>query len=84
MPMRRPGADFPVVVMRRGNARGAKGAGHRRRKRANWRQDELQCSAEGGSFRFGGGSRMTRECQSPDLRAARGEIPRADSAFRLG
>jgi hypothetical protein len=29
--MRRRGADCPVVVMKRGNARGAKGAGHRRR-----------------------------------------------------
>jgi hypothetical protein len=29
---------------------------------ANWRQDELQFSAEGGSLRFGGTSRMTREC----------------------
>ena len=26
--MRRPGADCSVVVMKRGNARGAKGAGH--------------------------------------------------------
>src|SRR3978361_1169009 len=30
IPMRRPGADCPVVVRKRGNARGAKGAGHRR------------------------------------------------------
>jgi hypothetical protein len=30
VPMRRRGADCPVVVMKRGNARGAKGAGHRR------------------------------------------------------
>src|SRR5215468_6408372 len=29
VPMRRRGADCPVVVMKRGNARGAKGAGHR-------------------------------------------------------
>src|SRR5271165_7356541 len=39
--MRRSGADCSVVVMKRGNARGAKGAGHRRWERANWRQDEL-------------------------------------------
>src|SRR5689334_3683282 len=63
VPMRRPGADCLVVVMKRGNACGAKGAGHRRREGANWRQDELQFSAEGGSLRFGGTSRMTRECQ---------------------
>jgi hypothetical protein len=30
VPMRRRGADCPVVVMKRGNARGARGAGHRR------------------------------------------------------
>jgi len=36
VPMRRRGADRPVVVMKRGNARGAKGAGHRRWARANW------------------------------------------------
>ena len=30
VPMRRRGADCLVVVMKRGNARGAKGAGHRR------------------------------------------------------
>src|SRR5215470_12569338 len=29
VPMRRRGADCLVVVMKRGNARGAKGAGHR-------------------------------------------------------
>src|ERR1700758_1128399 len=28
VPMRRPGADRSVVAMRRGNSRGAKGAGH--------------------------------------------------------
>jgi len=30
VPMRRRGADCPVVATKRGNARGAKGAGHRR------------------------------------------------------
>src|ERR1700676_3618617 len=51
VPMRRSGADCSVVVMRRGNACGAKGAGHRRWERANWQQDELQFSTEGGSLR---------------------------------
>src|SRR6202030_66979 len=51
VPMRRRGADCPVVVMKRGNARGAKGAGHRRWERANWQQEELQFSTEGGSLR---------------------------------
>ena len=50
VPMRRPGADCFVVVMKRGNARGAKGAGHRRWDRANWSQDELDISTEGGSL----------------------------------
>ncbi len=63
LPMRRLGADCSVVVMKRGNARGAKGAGHRRWERANWQQEELQFSTEGGGLRFGGTSRMTRECQ---------------------
>ena len=34
--MRRLGADCFVVVMKRGNARGAKGAGHRHLARVNW------------------------------------------------
>jgi hypothetical protein len=44
-------ADCPVVVSKRGNARGAKGAGHRRWEGANWQQEELQFSTEGGSLR---------------------------------
>src|SRR5450830_176133 len=51
VPMRHPGADCFVVAMKRGNARGAKGAGHRRWERANWQQEELQFSTEGGSLR---------------------------------
>jgi hypothetical protein len=31
VPMGQPGADCPIVVMKRGNARGAKGVGHSRR-----------------------------------------------------
>jgi hypothetical protein len=30
VPLRRLGSDCPIVVTKRGNARGAKGAGHRR------------------------------------------------------
>ena len=33
VPMRHPGADCSVLAWRRGNARGAKGAGHPRRDR---------------------------------------------------
>ena len=40
VPMRRLGADCFVLVMKRGNARGAKGAGHRRWDRVNWQRDE--------------------------------------------
>src|SRR6516225_281141 len=40
VPMRRAGADCSVIARKRGNARGAKGAGHRRWERANWQQEE--------------------------------------------
>src|ERR1700720_3820944 len=72
--MRRRGADCPVVVLKRGNARGAKGVGHRRWERANWQQEELQFSTEGG-----GPERDDARGQGPDLEGAGGEIPRAYS-----
>ena len=51
VPRRRPGADCSIVVMKRGNARGAKGAGHSRRDRtANGRPEEPRVSTEGGSL----------------------------------
>ena len=62
VPMRRLGADCSVVAMKRGNARGAKGAGHRhcigstgngRNPMFNGRR-QPSCD---------GTSRMTRECQ---------------------
>src|SRR5271169_6473978 len=64
VPMRRRGADCLVVVMKRGNARGAKGAGHRRWAWANW-------VIPGGARSFSGRrqpscgdtSRMNREVQ---------------------
>src|ERR1700686_4742397 len=37
VPMGQPGADYSVVVMKRGNARGAKGAGHLHRDRKGQR-----------------------------------------------
>src|SRR4029450_1008763 len=40
VPMRRLGADCFVVAWKRGNARGAKEAGHRRWAWANWQQEE--------------------------------------------
>jgi hypothetical protein len=62
VPMRRLGADCSVVVMKRGNARGAKGAGYRhwpgstgngRNPMSNGRRQPSR----------DGTSRMTRECQ---------------------
>ena len=83
VPMRHSGADCFVVAMKRGNARGAKGAGHRR-----WGASQL---ATGGAPILdgrrqpsrGGTSRMTRECHVRNLCEARGEIPRAYSATSL-
>jgi hypothetical protein len=40
IPMRRLGTDCFVVVMKRGNARGAKGAGHRHLARVNRQREE--------------------------------------------
>ena len=37
VPMRRQGADCSIVAMKRGNSRGAKGAGHSRRDREGQR-----------------------------------------------
>jgi hypothetical protein len=51
VPMRRRGADCLVVAMKRGNARRAKGAGHRRWEGANRQREELQVPTEGGSLR---------------------------------
>src|SRR6266436_8013188 len=68
VPMRRLGADCFVVVMKRGNARGAKGAGHRQfgsgqlvlgptdTRRNPMFNGRRQPSCDGTS-------RMTRECQ---------------------
>ena len=56
VPMRRLGADCFVVALKRGNARGAKGAGHRHLARVNWcwvqpTPGGTRCSMEGGSLR---------------------------------
>ncbi len=53
VPMRRPGADCFVVAVKRGNSRGAKGAGDQRGDRSGStgnRRNPL-ISAEGGSLR---------------------------------
>ena len=40
VPMHRSGSDCSIVVMKRGNARGAKGAGHRHLARVNRQREE--------------------------------------------
>jgi hypothetical protein len=51
VPMRWPGADCFVVVWKRGNARGAKGAGHRRWDRVNWQRDEPDVWRKAAAFK---------------------------------
>src|SRR6516225_790544 len=59
--MRQPGADCLVVAERRGNSRGAKGAGHPRQDGVNGQPEELLVLAEAGRLPRGGTSRMNRE-----------------------
>src|SRR6516162_242537 len=59
--MHRSGADCFVRARKRGNARGAKGAGHPRRVGVNGQPDELLVLAEAGRLPRGGTSRMNRE-----------------------
>jgi len=63
VPMRRSGSDRPILVMKWGNAHGAKGAGHSRRDR--WVNRKLEEPAGFDGRRqplLSGTSRMTREC----------------------
>src|SRR5215472_13977084 len=61
VPMRRAGTDCSVIARKRGNARGAKGAGHRRWERANWKQEEPSFLDGRRRSSLGGTSRMMRE-----------------------
>ena len=62
VPMRRAGAHCSVVVMKRGNARGAKGAGHPRRDRwVNGKPEEPTGFGGRRQPSLGGTSRMMRE-----------------------
>src|SRR4029077_9597433 len=61
VPMHRSGAHCFVRAMKRGNARGAKGAGHPRRGGVNGQPEELLVLAEAGGLPRGGTSRMNRE-----------------------
>ena len=59
--MGQSGADRPIVVMKRGNARGAKGVGHSRRCWVNGRPEEPSFFAGRRQPSLGGTSRMRRE-----------------------
>ena len=48
--MRRLGADCSVVAMKRGNARGAKGAGHRHLARVNRQREEPDVQWKAAAF----------------------------------
>ena len=61
VPMHWPGTDCFVVVRKRGNSRGAKGAGHPHWDGVNGQPEELLVLMEGGSLLQGGTSRMRRE-----------------------
>jgi len=83
--MRSSEADCPVVVMKRGNARGAKRAGHSR-------HDQLGQLATGWTDWLRRRAAALNEWHEPcesrgsstDLWAPRGEIPRGDSAVYWG
>ena len=77
VPMGQSGADRPIVVTRRGNARGAKGVGH---SRCLLGQRET-----GGTQLFHRKAPAFVEWHEPDeARVSRGEIPRAYSACGNG
>ena len=61
VPMHRSGAHCLVGARKRGNARGAKGAGHPRQDGVNGQPEELLVLAEAGRLPRGDTSRMNRE-----------------------
>src|SRR5215469_12242494 len=61
VPRHRSGAHCLVGARKRGNARGAKGAGHPRQVGVNGQPEELLVLAEAGRLPWGGTSRMNRE-----------------------
>src|SRR5215469_6077004 len=60
-PMRQSGADCSVVARKRGNSRGAKGAGHPRQDGVNGEPEELLVLMVRRQPSLGGTSRMNRE-----------------------
>ena len=67
VPMGQSGADRPIVAMKRGNARGAKGVGHSRRCWVNGRPEEPSFFAGRRRPSLSGTSRMRREFSRPDV-----------------
>jgi hypothetical protein len=78
VPMRRSGSDRPILVMKWGNAHGAKGAGHSRQDRwVNRKLEEPTVLTEDGSLQWvaragyverpKSGSVRRSGCDSPDL-----------------
>ena len=61
VPMGQSGSDRPIVAMKRGNARGAKGVGHSRRCWVNGRPEEPSYFAGRRQPSLSGTSRMRRE-----------------------
>src|SRR6516165_3465904 len=61
VPMGQSGADRPIVAMKRGNARGAKGEGHSRCCWVNGRPEELNCLTGRRQPSLSVTSRMRRE-----------------------
>src|SRR5215471_5721107 len=84
VPMRRLGADCFAVVMKRRNARGAKGAGHRHLARVNRQREEPDNQRKAAAFVRWHEPDKSRGLR-PVLRGTRGEIPGAASkAVDLG
>src|SRR5260370_41992940 len=80
VPMRRLGADCFVVLLKRGNARGAKGAGHRHLARVNRQREEPDVQWKAAAFARWHEPYDAR-VSSQVLYEARGEIPRGYSAI---
>src|SRR6516225_2432565 len=75
VPMRRLGADCFVLAMKRSNARGAMGVGHRHLTRINRQREEPDVQWKASAFvRWHEPDDARVSC--PVLRAARGAIPR--------
>ncbi len=77
VPRHWPGTHCFVVARKRGNSRGAKGAGHPRRNGVNGKPEELLGSGGRRQPSLGWHEPDESRGSRPDLWEARGEIPRA-------